>query len=331
MDAAKLIPFLWRHGHFWGKENPDGHNVTEDDLPALTLADPVVKAAVKSYQEADGNVEFFARHLHGRAAAADGDVGPATLQTAGLPRCPIPDHVPPPGVRVKTADPGLDAAIASMQEWAAAGTGSWPPSGCDPNRRGTHSIRVRINPAGAPSAVRGYMDEALEACVAAYAEMGIAVRYILDSNSEAEITKTFARLGGSTIGINYFPFPNTCRPITGQLSSSYSPEWRLWANLETHETGHGVGLEHTRGHIMNPSILLVWPLTWKGSPSESTMRRYFGGVPLNPPVPPPPTVPPTVPPDPPPVGPPVPVPKLGQVVIDLDARTVKIPPGYRAI
>jgi len=140
--------------------------------------------------------------------------------------------------------------------------------------------------------VAGYHRKALDAVVAAYAEVGLAVRYIFDSSSDAEIIKRFENLSGSVIGWNEFPSSNSCRKINGRLDTGYSPsDYRYWAGLECHETGHGVGLQHGRGSIMNPSILLVWPLTWVGTYSHSNLKKWFGGEPLTPPVPPPPPPP----------------------------------------
>ena len=48
MTAQELINFAWKHGHFWNPLYPGCHNVTEADLPTLTLQDNVVIDAMKS-------------------------------------------------------------------------------------------------------------------------------------------------------------------------------------------------------------------------------------------------------------------------------------------
>jgi len=300
MTDQELIQFLWRHGHFWDPARAEASSVFQADLPKLTLADKSVKEAVASFQAFDANLMPLSMAHHRRAPIADGDVGPATRQLADVPRCSMPDHAPPPGARFYYDDPRMQSAVESMQQWAEAqrrageassGTGSWPARGCDPQFTTTHSIRVVIDTSDCPSVVRNYLDEALAACSAAYADIGLSVRYGLDGG-EAEIVKRFEPLSGSVIGWNEFPQPNTCnQQINGRLDTNFRPEMPLWANLECHETGHGVGLEHTRGGIMNPSILLVWPLTWRGDPSYATLRRYFGGEPIQPVAPPPPPPP----------------------------------------
>lgn len=282
MTETELLLEAFQRGHAWNPAYPNLQNLDEARVKKLTLKDRDAKDLILSRQMSDINFDGLVYGEHGRAPSFDGSVGPATVKLAKLERCPLPDFPPPSNARFHYDDPDLQAAVESMQRVGASGSGSWPASGCDPQRPGVHSMRVRINPAGAPQKVKDYMAQALDACVKCSAEMGMAKRYILDADSPAELTKTFDRLGGSVIGWNYFPNPGTCNRITGKLSNSYAPTYQLWANLEEHETGHGYGLNHTRGHIMNPSIVLVWPLTWKGGPSEAKMRDYFGGEPVDP-------------------------------------------------
>ena len=274
MTDQRLIQFLWDHGHFWNPKYPQGRYVQEEELDKLTLNDQVVQLAVLSFQELDANLVPLVGAHHRRAPIYDGLVGPATRQLAELPRCSVPDFPPP--------------------DKAKLGVGSWPSSGCDPEAKGRHSIRVSIDWSGANKTVRDYSPQALQAVVAAYRDVGLSVRYT-DGNTQAEIVKSFEHMSFGIIGWNYFPNPGTCSKIDGRLASNYVPSMELWANLECHETGHGVGLPHTRGSIMNPSILLTWPLTWRGSPSYPALKDYFGGEPFEPPAPPP--VPPTVPTD----------------------------------
>lgn len=96
------------------------------------------------------------------------------------------------------------------------------------------------------------------------------------------------------IGFAYFPIPNSCNQVVKcRLDNSWNPQnHKMHAVLHTHEyKGHSDGLEHTRGGVLNPSILLIDPLTWKGDPHERTKKRFYGGEPIEPtdPVDPPPT------------------------------------------
>jgi hypothetical protein len=53
-----------------------------------------------------------------------------------------------------------------------------------------------------------------------------------------------------------------------------------------HELGHNAGLDHSRGGVMNPSIVSGLAPSWAGDPSEPILNRYYGGEPIEqPPVP----------------------------------------------
>lgn len=289
MNTAQILVEAYQRGRAWNPD-PAYQNLLNLDPTAIAKmngSEPDAKLLLKSLQESDLNYNALVLAFHGRTPEFDGEIGPATASLVDIPRCPVPDFAPPPGAKFNYDDPELQSLVESMQENASvaatSGTGSWPATGCDPNRLGVHSMRVRIDTRGAPARVMGYLDQALAASTACYAEMGLSVRYILDATSAAELRKTFRRLGRGIIGYTYFPTPGTCNRISGSLSSTWAPQdFRLWAWLETHETGHGCGLNHTRGGIMNPTSTLVWPLTFIGDPSEARMRRFFGGVPLPP-------------------------------------------------
>jgi hypothetical protein len=297
--SKQLLKKLWDTGHFWNLEKPDTLNVDSSSLLKLNVGHPIVQQAIQSFQQHDLNYDALYRgyRFHTRksdrhrafvesAPPFDGELDPATKALLKLPRCPMPDHTPPPGARFGYDDPGLQRAVETMQEFAA-GSGSWPSSGCDPSKPGIHSIVVRIDITRCPATIKAYIDKALAEVTKAYGEIGLSVRYALDSTTPCQIAKRFESLWGGTIGWNEFPSANTCnQTISGRLDTGYAPSnWLLWANLECHETGHGVGLQHTRGSIMNPSILLVDPLSWVGTPSFNTLKKYFGGVALTPDVP----------------------------------------------
>lgn len=277
---------------------PNFRNLDLARVKKMNGTEADAKDLIRSYQNSDENYNGLVLAFHKRIPNFDGEIGPATEALADIrmdPKlaCPMPDFPLPPGATFDTGDPELNAAIESQQRAEAMGSGSWPS--CDPTRLGVNSFRVNLAMANIPGTVKAYLDKALEAVVKAYAETGCALRYVKDGDAtECEISKKFQNLSGSVIGWNEFPNPGTCNQvINGRLDTGYAPsDYRYWANLECHETGHGVGLQHTRGHIMNPSILLVWPLSWFGGPSESVMRRYFGGVAVptggDPPPPPPP-------------------------------------------
>jgi len=271
MTNQDIIKWLWQYGHFYNPTMPNVQNIQASDITSLTVDDETVKEAITSLQMLDANFELLSQQHHNRVAQFDGIIGPATQELLMLPRCGQPDY----------------------EDQTATGEGSWQVPGCDPtrpDREHEHSIRVAINTSNASSKVKGYLDESLEMVRAAYGDMGLSVRYILDGSTDVEIVKRFQRLAGGTIGWNHVLQRSTCaQTLEGRLDSGYQPDAQLFAILECHETGHGVGAGHTRGGIMNPSILRVSPLSWRGDPSESKMVRWFGGEPIdsepNPPAP----------------------------------------------
>ena len=270
MNEKQIIKWLWRYGHFRNPRMQNSWNVDKSALLKLTLTDSVVVDAVASIQALDLNAEIGCQKYHGRAVQFDGIIGPATEELLSIPRCNIPDY----------------------QIENATGSGSWPVPGCDPNRKNRqseHSIRINVNTRGMPYSL-AYFQKFIARARACAAEFGLAARYIIDGDPvESEIAVEFASLAEdvskddpapAVIGWNYFPKPGTCnQTIAGRISRSWVPSSVVMHSaLWVHEQlGHGIGLQHTRGGIMNPSILAIDPLTWRGDPHESTVRRMFGG------------------------------------------------------
>ena len=309
MNELAYLQFLHRHGHFWCPSCLNGHNVTPDDLPLLDLNHSVVKEATRTFQHSDAN--FDVRSLmavedggHARPVIPDGHVGPVTqYMFESVPRCPMPDRPPPDGAALPrwSEDPctqsHMESAVQSMKQFAT-GSGSWPVPGCDPtrpNREGEHSVRVNVDTSGASAHQKSVLAEVLRRVEQCEAEMGQHVRHILDGDpQEAEHDVRFQFIAGGVIGFAYFPQPGTCRQTVGcRIDNSYNASVEMLATLFVHEAkGHSDGLFHTRGGIMNPSILRISPLSWKGDPHESTKRRFFGGEPIEDDPPQPPVDPP---------------------------------------
>lgn len=282
------LVYAYRYGHHYNPDFPSLANLDRGRLAAMDGSERDAKDLITSWQSFDAAVDTIAASW-GQKTLEREQVGPVSAFVQdGVRRCGMMDFAPPEGAVIDFGDSALDRAAESYRLWKAekrvaeaTGTGSWPVPGCDPDApSGVHSIRVRINPSGAPAGVAAYMTTALVSVVKAYAEIGLLVRYIIGASGDCEIAKIFSSLRGSTIGMNEFPRPNTCQQtIKGWLDTGYSPKERVWAGLELHETGHGVGEEHTRGGPMNPSILDL-PVTWIGTPSYASLARSFGGQPI---------------------------------------------------
>ena len=271
MNDQQIIRWLWRYGHFANKRFANPLNVKESDLKFLRITDRVVQDAAASIQSLDLQAELLVhKHHDGRALQIDGDIGPATKELLTKPRCGCPDY---------------------RRDDEATGSGPWPVPGCDPmrkNRAKEHSIRINVNTAGMPYSL-DYWKSFIGRTVRCAAEFGLSARYILDGDpSKAEIAVTFASLADdgsgipedAVIGRNYFPQRGTYnQTIKGWITTRWNPSSIiLHSCLWMHEQlGHGAGFEHTRGGIMNPSILPIDPLTWRGDPHESRARDWYGG------------------------------------------------------
>ena len=300
-DHKALAQFLHRTGHFWRPDNPNGFNVTSDDLRKLRPNSRLLKDAVASHQAFDANYERHPRlgalATHGRSIIPDGDVGPVTLAMMDLQRCPIPDWTPPEGVGMPlfSEDPDLqlDLALATQSMRAnSTGSGSWPVPGCNPNRANReheHSTRVHMDTSRATESQKRTMVEECAMVAASEAEFGQHVEFIFDSGVDpstiAEHDVRYEPIPGGTIGYAYFNQPGTCnQTMKCRLDTDYDRTVLENAALKQHEfKGHSDGLRHTNGGRMNPSLLPPRGgiLTWKGDPHEATKRGYFGGNPIS--------------------------------------------------
>jgi len=271
--ASDMIQKLFDLGHF---RNP-AHmtSVVEADLPSLRLTDERVRVAIQSFQEfMSADFDRLALEHHGRIGIADGDMGPATEELFSVERCGYPDY----------------------EIMAANGSGSWP-SGCHPSWKNNHAFSIQVNKSGMPSFLQSIFEDAFTLVRQAYANIGMVfVRE--DKNDRANTLVTWQR-GAGWIGLAIVPRSPRCgERIWARFDNRYKPSQLLdqWARLIAHELGHNMGMSHSRGGIMNPSITSgkFTPTAWRGDPSEPLLKRYFGGVPVDiGGTPEPPTSPPT--------------------------------------
>ena len=276
MNDTSLITAAWWAGHFWNPLNPDCANVSLDDVGKLSLTDNLVKQAVRSWQLADANSDVFVMAHHGRALDPDGEVGPATRLLAMMPRCPHPDYPPPPGASFTGADGDELKVLASYQRWAATGRGSWPV-GCVDGHDGVHAMTIDVNVPTMPPHVEADWEWIKRATQEAYAEIGLRIIYVRDERSHVDLK--WKTLGGSVIGLAQFNNQTCGDNIFQYMNPNYRADKNMQTSLHLHETGHNCNLDHTRGGIMNPSILRT-PLKWVGDTSERTLNKYFGGEPI---------------------------------------------------
>jgi hypothetical protein len=324
-DISKILVDAYQTGHAWNKAYPNLQNIDMAAVLKMDGSESDAKELVASRMASDINADYLVNRFHNRPIQYDGEIGPATMVLVDIPRCPLPDHPPPPNASFDYGDEDLNGAVRSYQEFAeyVGGTGSWP-KGCDPDHPNVHSVVTLINANGASASQRAALTEILGYVERCEAEIGQHLRHIVNppgSFPKPNHNIVFGPIPGSVIGFNYFPTPNTCnQTVQGKIDSTFGASAITLANLFTHEyKGHGDGLEHTRGGIMNPSIITINPLSWLGDPHEKTKKRYFGGVPVPTDTPPPP---------PPPPGPTVPVSsfKLNGKEYDIYEKGGRIPP-----
>lgn len=289
MTPSELLQFAYRYGHQWNPDFPNLANIDRTALAKMNGTERDAKDLMHSWQSFDYNVVLLSAYYGHGQPEDEGKIGPATDHVAAMNRCAMPDFAPPPGASFDFGDPDLNGAVASMQEFAAAEAGLvgsyW--RGCHPDRKTVHSLKIGIDITRAPKNWLANQDKILEARRACAAEIGVYVEFVINPQSLDGLQQyqVFQSIPGSVIGYNYFPNANSCGRISnGRLDTGYDPsDWTLHANLGTHESeGHGFGFDHTRGGIMNPSIVKVWPLSYKNDPSWNTAVRYYGGIPLTP-------------------------------------------------
>lgn len=274
-DPAYILKFLDTYGHLrypFGQEQD-----LPDDIYKLKLTDAPVVAALQSHQSFDGNYRGMVGYFHGenRELQPDGDIGPATEAMLAAPRCGCPDY-------------GMQA-----RELPAIGSGSW--KGCH-GIGNYHCAKIHVTNSP-PSFLAPVWDEVKRRVVQAYAEIGL--KWIFDAPKGGHQTAlSFWPRSDGWIGLAIVGQGETCSsdPIWLRLLQTYkggsTPEQitTQWTTLTKHELGHNTGLDHSRGGVMNPSIVNGLPISWAGDPSEAQLRRWFGGekVPGSDPEPPPP-------------------------------------------
>lgn len=262
MDPAEVIKFLHAYGHL---EFPFGHQQDiPSDLSKLTLQDEVVREALRSHQSFDYGYVRAVKVHHGRQRqlVPDGDIGPATIEMLQTARCGCPDY----------------AAAHDADE--AVGSGSW--KGCH-GIGNFHAAKIHVTNSP-PDFLAPHWDTVKRRVVQAYEEIGL--RWMFDAPQGGHQTElTFADRSDGWIGLAIVGQGETCtsQPIWLKLLKTYrggnSAEQIIiqWTTLTKHELGHNCGLGHSRGGVMNPSIVDGLPISWVGDQSESLLRRKFGG------------------------------------------------------
>ena len=260
MNDEQILEFLDWTGHL---EYPNGVKQAKPIGPfAQAIKTAEAQKAIASYQSFEAEaIDHLALKYHGRPARFDGQIGPATIDAMQLPRCGHPDY-------------GPDVAMAQ-------GPGGWP--GCH-NIGNFHAATVYVHEDGMPSFLSPVFDQVWDRMQKSYMDLGL--KYIrVDLPSGVNIDFSFVSRSNGWIGLAVVGQSESCSSsIWCRYLATYRPGSVIneWTTLIMHELGHNAGLQHSRGGVMNPSIVNGLAPTWAGDPSEPILNRLYGGEPIEP-------------------------------------------------
>lgn len=234
MNTAALLELVFRFGHFYSPHALSHGLVAEKDLAKLTPADPVAKAAIRSYQrlfQADlDRLSLRAPEFggHNRAASADGDPGPATVDLLNLPRCGVPDFRHP------------EQAILE---------GNWPDE-C--RREITTSYQMELSGV-TPADLAALWVEADRNWESA---LDVGFRFVPESYPNTRFHAHKEAMRGGILAWHQLATNNCNARLPGAYNSTVTWNSALLVTTITHEHGHGLGFDHVSNAqaTMYPSI-----------------------------------------------------------------------------
>jgi hypothetical protein len=296
----------FKAGHFWNPDNEDLWNVKYSDIPNLNFNDLRVVKAIQSRTifQVYPYAELVAK-AHGRAPNFDGELGPAVIALLDVERCLVPDYAPPIGVDFSFSDdPALEQVCKQMQAdlaEPAVGSGNWARCHDIGN---FHSAVVKVDQSGIRGHLQPLFIQVLRNVQKAYGQMGQWFVFVEDgkdlltgesNTATPNIDFSFVSRSSGWIGLAIVGQNQTCSSrIWCKYLSSYQGADVVteWTTLIKHELGHNCDRGHTRGGVMNSSIVRGLPILWvPNDPSYRWLQDRFGGEPVvkdepTPPVPP---------------------------------------------
>lgn len=269
LDGFNAGAWMKRHGYL-----PE---VPLKDLPTLDRQSRKWKPAVEKLQLMYGD-EIL--------GAPDGLVGERTIHAMTTPRCAHPDFADEElaayaeSVSFQNVAELLDVTPEAAEcichahaRLKAVGRGSWPMP-CQ-----KEGVTVSIDTSAMPESID--IERMWREMVITYGLIG--VRLIRAEPGERANIRVFWVRGRGWIGLAEFNNQSCGDSVFCQLSYTYNPNFAQVFVLWMHELGHNMNLQHTRGGVMNPTILNVGGkvMRWTDSdPSYRTLVRYFGGDPI---------------------------------------------------
>lgn len=283
-----IIERLKLTGHFDNPDMPTG--VKFDDLPKLTLYSDECRTAIRSFTEMMASVaEQNSFEFHGRRYHFDGEFGPATEATILTERCEHPDyHVP--DLALYDGYESLNEYEEATEARAVGRNGNWKRCHGIGEFHCAH-IRITNQP---PAHLRrnGNWEHVLRAVTRANQAIGWQIYWsgpgspIQDGRGNHQLTMTFVDRSNGWIGLAQVVQNRPCNSLhwsrylaTYLRTGSDAQIRRMWPILVLHELGHNMGTGHTRGGIMNPSILSL-AASWSGDPLAAWLRTHYGGEPI---------------------------------------------------
>lgn len=253
--------FLRQFGYLAPDQRPD------------SLNDIAVTSAIAKYQRFDANVELLAQS-HNTTVIPDGKMGPVTAAAMQMPRCACPDH--------DFFEPLI-------------GTGGW--KNCN-GASDYHRANVLVHKSGIPEHVERNFVEIITRCQKAFADIGLMFVFCRDAGGQlidlltdkpvtgnANIDFRFEK-SSSWIGLAIVGNGNN-QKCTSKIWCKYAPTYKprdvvtQWVTLLKHELGHNCGLRHSKGGVMNPSIVNGLAAPWvDNDPSTKILKKWFGGEPV---------------------------------------------------
>lgn len=282
LNTLEQLQKLNHWGYFKHPKHPELWNITQDDLPNLDFNHRYAKTALAEFQAFDSHFDDLAQLIHHRDIQPDGVMGPVSESMFETQRCDVPDWGPGSGLHPWE---GEDVEMA-------IGNGNWSRChGASDHHKAVAWIAARLSShLAAPYQGERVIDAVLLGVRNLYGEMGL--EWVWDWNQSTRGHQTVLEINrwpNSWLGLASVPqVGRSCSasPLFARhqnyfrSGSSAATVIAWWIILIGHELGHNCGLGHSRGGIMNPTINLVTPATWKGDAFERIVRAMFSGNPV---------------------------------------------------